>query len=273
MSAIEDLRLLAGEIHRKRPDWDFAGILTHLAKHRNRGTLNDLRAAAFKATRNRFATTPAAIGFDASWTSEPETTAHIGSEPLPECSACHLPVARRDAERLEECPNCAKSWVPNMLEAVDVEEQMALGEHAPARLGKARFADVRARMTRRIPTPDDPDLLKRTCAVACPWCQAKPGVGCTVPGSGRDVINPKTKKVIGRDPDRPLTHATAHPARHTAAGSGPVRIDQGWFQRRRTPRLLMAAAVPAPGQDQTDHLDPDLDPDSDDEEPERERYP
>lgn len=283
MTAIDDLRILASEIHTKRLDWDYQGILTALAKFRNKGTLDELRAAAFKAARNPHASTPNAIGWAVSWSGkDTEPGDNVGGyDPLPECSECFLPVRRRDAEQLEECPHCHHPWTPNMLDTVDVDEQLRIGENAPARLGKARFTDVRARLTRSVPGPD-PVLAARTRVVACPWCAAPAGQPCVVPksgkaivdtssakplrdsnrrpilnGAGKPILDPRTVRIVGRGPDRVLTHTTAHQARHDAAGTGTARIDAGWVRARTASRAMAAQ---------------DTEPDVE-EEPERERYP
>lgn len=246
MIGVDDLRAVAAQVHAQRPDWDLAGILTELAKCRGRGTIEELLAAALKAAANPQARTPAAIGFDASWTPAPEPPAPGAYDPLPECAECGAPVPRDQIDALDTCPACHASWSPYRFEHGNEPAQLDL-DSVPS-LGHSRLLEARDALAASTAMPsveaEDRDLLRRTKAAACPWCRANPGEPCTAVGSGRTIRDPKTGKATGRGADRPLTHASAHQARHDAAGTGPARIDAGVVRTRATPRSLADATTP-----------------------------
>lgn len=147
-------------------------------------------------------------------------TAPAKYDPLPECSSCGVPVARRLVDDLRDCPHCGIPWRPYRFDLDPLMRPTDTADDAPAALGHARFLEARAQFA-RLPKPDVAAVAAAR-AVRCPWCHASPGTPCTVAGTGR-----------------PLTITAAHPSRHTSAGVGPPPILTDDLTARRD--LLRAA--------------------------------
>ena len=217
MSRLEEIRSIAAAVKDERPDWDLSGIQKTLWDLRDRGDLEQLRAAAMRAVRNPQARTPAAITWESSWRTEDGEDGPVPFTPLPECVGCGQP-ARRDAQP-RFCPACGLPWVPlehdpYVPEPLTEAEIAAFAERArtwPQRIRRA--------LGHRPLADAAEDAAAR--AIACPWCRAAPGRSCVDPVDGR-----------------PLRFTTAHPSRHEAAGVGPPKIAVDEVLARRAPGTI-----------------------------------
>lgn len=146
-------------------------------------------------------------------------------DPLPECSTCAMPVARERIDDLAECPACGSPWIPFRFERVRVDTQ----DETHSGIGQARFRETRAHLG-LIP----PDALDEAGAAArsvtCPWCNARPGIGCVSPATGT-----------------PLRLTSAHPSRYVAAGfpDARPRIDGEALATRKLPPDVLAGLLAA----------------------------
>lgn len=103
------VRNLANQVLAARPEWHLGAILKALTANEDRGSLDELRAAALHAAEDQSARTPAAIGFKEHWTATKTTESEPpGYNPLPECRHCGQPRNRHT--RPAHCPNCGRAW-------------------------------------------------------------------------------------------------------------------------------------------------------------------
>jgi hypothetical protein len=143
VSRLEEIRAIATAVQDQRPDWDFGGIQKVLWDCRDRGDLEQLRAAALKATRNPQARTPVAIGWESSWREHApdEDQRPIPFVPLPECSDCGHPVRRGEAPK--KCPGCGLPWTPLQHDPVQPERLTADEVETFAQLARRHAGDIR----------------------------------------------------------------------------------------------------------------------------------
>lgn len=203
MSRLEEIRSIAEAVHELRPDWDLGGIQKALWNLRDRGDLEQLRAAAMRAVRNPQSRTPAAVGFEQHWRTDGDEDGPVPFQPLPECVGCGQPARREAAAKLRFCPHCGLPWVALELDPYEPEPLTSKDVAAFAERARRWAIDIRRALGHRQLA--DPAVEADVRAVACPWCHASPGRSCVDAYSGE-----------------PLRLTSAHPARHTAAGVAPL---------------------------------------------------
>lgn len=113
MPTTNELHYIAEQTVERRPGWSLGATIATLSQLAERGSLEDLRTAAYRAAEDiDHAHTPNAIGFDRYWAPpappppEPPPIGHYNR--LPECYACGQP--RRHNEHPRECRDCGRPW-------------------------------------------------------------------------------------------------------------------------------------------------------------------
>lgn len=104
-ASLEEVKALAVEVNRARPDWHTPGILNVLMGLRGQLGIDELRAAAMRAAGNAGARTPKGIEFEASQARGGGVDDGPGLGPLPECRACGHPISRAKTAQ-PACPEC-----------------------------------------------------------------------------------------------------------------------------------------------------------------------
>lgn len=115
----DQLKRIADDVVRIRPDWDVTNVVNALAGVRDRGSIEALAAAAKRAAEDPFARTPAAITFQEHWAPKPKpraTVSYVAANPPPECANCRGPRRRSDRDGHPvpppvECSACGAPWV------------------------------------------------------------------------------------------------------------------------------------------------------------------